>query len=257
MLANYHTHTVRCQHASGEDKAYVEAAIKSGMKILGFSDHCPWIYDDGHVSGTRMLPSQLDDYFASMDRLKREYKNDITIYAGFEAEYIPELIEKQYRLLDNYPVDYMILGQHFTGREPFAPYTGFPSDSEYELKKYVDTIIMGMDTGRYSYVAHPDLFNFTGDDDIYRKHMGRLCEYLKERNIPIEINMLGLLQGRHYPADKFFRIAAETGCDAIIGCDAHFPESLNDTENMEKCRMYAERFGLKLVDFLPNLGVKF
>lgn len=26
MKANYHTHTVRCKHARGEDKAYVEAA---------------------------------------------------------------------------------------------------------------------------------------------------------------------------------------------------------------------------------------
>ncbi len=44
MLANYHTHTERCYHASGEDKEYVEAAIKAGLKVLGFSDHCPWIF---------------------------------------------------------------------------------------------------------------------------------------------------------------------------------------------------------------------
>lgn len=40
MFANYHTHTSRCQHATGEEKAYVEQAIQNGMKILGFSDHC-------------------------------------------------------------------------------------------------------------------------------------------------------------------------------------------------------------------------
>lgn len=43
MKANYHTHTFRCKHADGEDKEYVEAAIKAGIKTLGFSDHCPWI----------------------------------------------------------------------------------------------------------------------------------------------------------------------------------------------------------------------
>lgn len=257
MLANYHTHTSRCQHASGEDREYVEAAIKHGMKVLGMSDHCPWIYDDGFVSGTRMLPSQLDDYFYSMENLRQEYKDDITIYIGFEAEYIPELMEAQDRLLAGYPVDYMILGQHFIEREPNTPYTGFPTDSEETLRRYVDSLITGVETKGYSYVAHPDLINFTGAEEIYRKHMGRLCIFLKERNMPVEINMLGLLQGRHYPSDKFFRIAAETGCTAIIGCDAHFPESLADTENMEKCRVYAERFGLKLVDFLPDLGVKF
>ena len=39
LIANYHTHTKRCHHACGEDREYVEAAIESGLKILGFSDH--------------------------------------------------------------------------------------------------------------------------------------------------------------------------------------------------------------------------
>ncbi|MBR1458649.1 MAG: histidinol phosphate phosphatase, partial [Oscillospiraceae bacterium] len=60
MLANYHTHTSRCKHASGEDRQYVENAIRNGMQVLGFSDHCPWVYPDGFVSGTRMMPSELD-----------------------------------------------------------------------------------------------------------------------------------------------------------------------------------------------------
>ena len=36
---NYHTHTTRCYHASGKDEEYVKAAIKAGIKELGFSDH--------------------------------------------------------------------------------------------------------------------------------------------------------------------------------------------------------------------------
>ena len=42
MFANYHTHTARCNHASGTEREYVEAAIKSGLKILGFADHTPY-----------------------------------------------------------------------------------------------------------------------------------------------------------------------------------------------------------------------
>ena len=36
MYANYHTHTKRCQHAVGEDREYVEAAIAAGIQVLGF-----------------------------------------------------------------------------------------------------------------------------------------------------------------------------------------------------------------------------
>ena len=35
----YHTHTYRCGHASGKDEEYVLAAIESGIKVLGFTDH--------------------------------------------------------------------------------------------------------------------------------------------------------------------------------------------------------------------------
>ena len=41
MFANYHTHTTRCNHAAGTDREYVEYAIRSGIKILGFADHTP------------------------------------------------------------------------------------------------------------------------------------------------------------------------------------------------------------------------
>ena len=48
MIANYHTHTYRCGHAVGEDRQYVETAIERGLKVLGFSDHVPMPFPDGH-----------------------------------------------------------------------------------------------------------------------------------------------------------------------------------------------------------------
>ena len=95
MFANYHTHTQRCGHAIGEDREYIEQAVKNGFGILGFSDHCPWVFPDDYVSDMRMSPQMVDDYFQSLTDLKKEYQNDIKIYIGFESEYIPELVEAQ------------------------------------------------------------------------------------------------------------------------------------------------------------------
>ena len=67
MFANYHTHTARCHHATGEDKAYVEAAIQNGFQVLGFSDHCPWIFSDGYVSPIRMTPDELAPAYGTME----------------------------------------------------------------------------------------------------------------------------------------------------------------------------------------------
>lgn len=247
MKANYHTHTFRCKHADGEDKEYVEAAIRAGIKTLGFSDHCPWVYEDDFVSTIRMLPSEVDEYCHSLETLRTEYKNDIRILIGFEAEYLPALIEKQDALLKDYPIDYMILGQHFLEHET-SPYAGTETQDEAILKKYVDTVIEGLDSGRYLYLAHPDLINYRGSLEIYTKHMRYLCQYLKDHNIPIEINMLGKYQGRHYPREEFLAIAGEVGNTAIIGVDAHTPRHLQNHHVYELCVELAQQYHLNLVE---------
>lgn len=254
MLANYHTHTSRCMHAVGADREYVENAIKAGFSVLGFSDHCPWDYNNAYRSSIRMASDMVDDYFSSLSDLKNEYANDITIYIGFEAEFIPELIPAQEALLKDYPLDYMIMGQHFFEHEMFGRYTGVPTDDPDMLKMYVDSIIAGMETGKYIYLAHPDLLSFTGDQQLCRSEFLRLCNAMKEKNIPIEINMLGLRNNRHYPRDQFFSIASEVGNTAIIGCDAHSPDMLCDTEGVRLCELFAERHGLTLTEFMPGLG---
>lgn len=226
MYANYHTHTKRCQHAVGEDREYVEAAIAAGIQVLGFSDHCPWVYKDDFVSGIRMKADQVEEYVDSMQRLRTEYRNDIRILIGFETEHMPDLIEAQDELLAPYPIDYMILVQHFLKQECDGVYTGAPTTDETTLQNYVDTVIAGLESGRYLYLAHPDLINYVGDAAIYERHMTRLCQYLKEHDRPIELNMLGAVDGRHYPSKRFLDIAGKVQNKAIIGIDAHSPEQI-------------------------------
>ena len=38
MIANYHTHTTRCNHAYGTEREYVENAVSRGLKIFGFAE---------------------------------------------------------------------------------------------------------------------------------------------------------------------------------------------------------------------------
>ena len=74
IFANYHTHTWRCNHAQGTEREYIETAIRAGMRILGFADHTPYPFPEGHVSGFRMRLNQLDDYCKTLTDLKREYQ---------------------------------------------------------------------------------------------------------------------------------------------------------------------------------------
>ena len=69
--ANFHTHTMRCHHAVGEDREYVERAIEAGFQVLGFSDHVPIPYRDGYVSRIRMTLTEAEDYVDSILKLKK------------------------------------------------------------------------------------------------------------------------------------------------------------------------------------------
>ncbi|MBQ2819009.1 MAG: histidinol-phosphatase [Clostridia bacterium] len=248
MIANYHTHTFRCNHASGTEEEYVRNAIDRGIKVLGFSDHSPYIFEGDHYSYFRMRPELLEDYVSSVLALREKYKYEIEIHLGVEIEYYPKYLPETLKMLREYPIEYLILGQHFVGNEIGEPYCGRASDSEELLERYVDQCIEALRTGMFTYLAHPDLLLFVGDDDIYCKHMQRLCAAAKELDMPLELNLLGLKDGRNYPNELFWEIAAAEGCKAILGCDAHSPEALSDIIVEKKARALAEKVGIEIID---------
>ena len=248
MIANYHTHTFRCNHASGTEEEYVRNAIDRGIKVLGFSDHSPYIFEGDHYSYFRMRPELLEDYVSSVLALREKYKYEIEIHLGVEIEYYPKYLSETLKMLREYPIEYLILGQHFVGNEIGEPYCGRASDSEELLERYVDQCIEALRTGMFTYLAHPDLLFFVGDDDVYRRHMQRLCVAAKELDIPLELNLLGLKDGRNYPNELFWKIAAAEGCKAILGCDAHNPEALSDIIVEKQARALAEKVGIEIID---------
>ncbi len=248
LRANFHTHTYRCQHAYGTEEEFVLAAIEMGIKQLGFSDHIPCPFTDGFVSRIRMRMSEASDYVESIRALGRKYKGRIQIYVGFEAEYIPEFYESQMAMFRLLECDYLIMGQHFLESERTGPYMGQPTDDEKRIRAYVDLIIEGMETGSYRCLAHPDLMNYQGLDSVYEWEMTRLCQRMKELNIPLELNILGMGTGRHYPAGRFWKLAGAVGNDVIMGLDAHSISHLQDVESYRKCLGLAEKYNLHLIN---------
>ncbi len=254
---NLHTHTGRCHHAVGEDREYIEAAIRAGYTEIGFSDHAPMIFpaSSGYISHFRMLPSDYEDYVKSILALKEEYASDIRIYLGLETEYYPELFEKNLAFYCQYPIDYLIQGQHFIGNEYDlgSHYAGMPTDNESFLRRHVRQTIEGMETGSFTYVAHPDLAYFTGDKETYRFEVGKLCAHAKDLGIPLELNLLGFKEGRNYPNPLFWEVARRIGNDVVIGLDAHSPAVYEDTVTRAKLEKWAKKMKLKVLTEMPTL----
>lgn len=248
MIANYHTHTWRCNHATGNERQYVENALKAGLEILGFADHTPYPFPDGYQSSFRMMPEQLKGYVDTVLALRAEYAGKIEIPLGLETEYYPKHFGQLLDLLREQPMDYMILGQHFVGNEYDAPYNGLASRDESLLKQYVFQSCDAMNTGLFTYFAHPDLIHFTGEEKEFRRQMRTICLEAKSCGIPLEFNLLGLAGGRHYPTRAFWELVAEEGCDVILGRDAHSPEALLDHKTEQRALEILKPLGITPVE---------
>ena len=190
---------------------------------------------------------ELEGYVDSVLSLKKEYKNDIEIYCGLEMEYFEAYFDKTMCELEKYPIDYFILGQHFYEQEEGWHSPKRPWGDEEHLANYVEHLMTGLATEKFFYVAHPDIMCFTGEKEIYRKHMLPLVQELKRRDMPIEVNMNGFRDNLHYPTPAFIDLGVECGCDFIIGMDAHNPKLLHAWEDYELCKKLVTSRGGKLI----------
>lgn len=92
---------------------YVEAAIAEGFEVIGFSDHSPYLFEHGYVSGIRMDMCELEGYVRTVEELKREYRKDIEIYVALEMEYFPPLFDRTMEEIRQYPLGLYAAGTAF------------------------------------------------------------------------------------------------------------------------------------------------
>lgn len=246
MDYNYHTHTFRCSHAIGTEEEYICSAINSGIKYMGFSEHAPFAFDDGHESGHRVPMSQAEDYFKTLYALREKYKDKIEIKIGFEMEYYPLYFKKMLNTALDFGAEYLILGQHFLYNE-YPDGKGVRSENPDDLREYVSCVTAAVKTGYFTYVAHPDMFFFGGDNEVYEKEMRKICIASKEFNVPLEINFLGIRDNRNYPDKRFWKIAGEVKCPVTFGFDAHDSLAAGDINSLKKAESLVKEFELNYI----------
>lgn len=235
----YHTHTSRCGHATGEDEEYVLKAIEAGFKRLGISDH---IFLPG-ISQRRVRGDYdfLNHYLETFNKLRDKYIDKIEIKIGFEAEYLPSFLSYYQELLSSRKIDYLILGQHYhevDGRLMlFTP------------SEYAEDIVNALDTGLFTYVAHPDLFLLADDrwNDSNIEVSRKILKACETHHIPIEINVCGIRANRPYPSRDFFKLSKEYDLEYVIGVDTHAPEHFL-SEDIAKALQLADDLDIKIKD---------
>lgn len=248
MEYNYHTHTHRCGHASGTEEEYIKRAIENGIKYMGFSDHVPLRFSDGTESGHRIPVSEAESYCSEIKELGEKYKNEIDIKVGFEMEYYPDYFDETLERVIEYGADYLILGQHYMDSENVVPKHVFAENNDVEdLRKYVSVVVSAMRKKVYTYIAHPDGFNFVGDVCVYQNEIRKMCIASRELDVPLEINFLGIRDNRNYPNNAFWQIAGEEKCPVVFGFDSHDIPSAFDGESLAVAKKMVEKYDLNYI----------
>ena len=250
MRVNYHTHTCRCGHAIGSEEEYVQAAIAGGVEILGISEHSTYLMYPGATGKPHLSKDALPLYVSAVKEAAKRHKNEIEVHVGIEAEYYPETFPEFCSIMQDQGVEYLLLGQHFLD-SPLGQRTRNDIWEPEILTHYCDQIIEGMQTGAFTYVAHPDCILFLGDRKLLKAQLRRICREAKSCDLPLEINLLGIHKNKHYPCKEFFELLAEEGNTVILGADAHQPERFLNFDAEKKAHMLIKEYGLKLVETTP------
>ncbi|MEG0264789.1 MAG: histidinol-phosphatase [Erysipelotrichaceae bacterium] len=249
---NYHTHTYRCGHATGEDEQYIKAAIMAGFKTIGMSDHMGYPQKD--VPSDRMSYEMIGEYLNSMYLLKEKYKDQINILVGFEIEWYDNC--RNYLIDMRKQCDYMIIGQHCKYVDGYG-YDYLCNDEDVSM--YATQIETAFASGLISILAHPDYFMLGRRDfnDACVEASKRIAQASLTYDIPLEVNLKGMKKsnlfyddGQHppYPNRKFWEIVSSYGCKVVYGFDAHCPADLLESSRIKVANKILEGLELNYVD---------
>ena len=255
QFVNLHTHSYYCGHGEGELSEYAYKAEKEGLKVLGFSEHCP--VKENRWRESRMDYSQFSNYIKDVIKLKNDYSGKLKILLGAECDW--DLKNQYYSyykdyLLSELGFDYLIIGSHCIniGGEDLMVYK--QSQSKLILHKYTDNLISAMQSGLFIIAAHPDLFANTYR--IWDKEAiacsRAILECAEENGTCLEINGNGLRKEmietpkglrRPYPLEEFWELSKNYDIKVSTSSDAHKPE---DVAKLQAGFEFAKNLNLNL-----------
>lgn len=248
MTYNYHTHTYRCHHASGGIEEYIKRAVSCGITHMGFSDHAPYICTNGAESTFRVPVAEVGEYFSEISDLREKYKEKIDIKIGFEMEFFPKHFEKMLNNMIGYGAEYLILGPHYIEEEHSGKGHSIKETNDVKyLQEYSNCIVGGIKSGVFTYIAHPDMINFTGNVEIFKREIRKICVASREFNIPLEINFLGIRNNRNYPNEIFWEIAGEEKSPVTFGFDSHEVMDAYDGISLVRAMEIVKKYKLKYI----------
>lgn len=260
MKFDLHTHHDRCGHAEGGIRDYIEAALATGLDVIGISDHSPYFAEreDHPWPGIAMAKSEFDNYVNEVLRLKEEYKGRIEVLLGVESDFFPEDAKTYRRIYDQYPFDYIIGSVHKTDGVSIFNKKRWRGLSEAEKVRQKETyyglIRQSAQSGMFQVLGHIDAMKgyYPEFSRIQTEAVEQTIKTIGECGMAIEVNTSGKTKdcGGWYPSDDILELALHYGVRITFGSDAHVPGRVGD--EFEQVRRRLKDIGFKEWVFFRN-----
>jgi histidinol-phosphatase (PHP family) len=255
-MKDYHNHTFRCNHATGDVEDYCRVALERNITVLGISDHTP-LPDDKWLF-RRMKHETLDDYVFAIKKARVRYP-ELTLLASMECDYLAEY-ELFFReeLLGRHGLQYLIGAVHwYPTKDGWVEVPDGNCERDH-IVAYTKQYLRAMNNRDFLFMAHPDIFGcFYPSWDVETETCSKeILAAARDLNVVLELNSHGLRKSKiktdkgecnKYPILQFWEMVPDYDVQVVINSDAHHPEHIG--VGTDKCYEIARQLNLKIVDF--------
>lgn len=248
IKANYHTHTTWCDGKDSPRKM-IQAAIARGFEAIGFSSHAMLPESD---TDWVLTPEKAPRYLKEIRALGEEFKDQIRVLCGVEADYVPGGANPDRSTYAAIFPDYIIGSVHFVlapdgvrvpvDHAPELLADGirehFAGSAEAFVRAYYQQVRDMVEKFDFEIVGHLDLvrkFNakhpyFDEKADWYREEIGKTAAAVAKSGKIAEVNTGAIGRGwldDVYPSEEFRGMLREKGVKFILSSDAHAADAID------------------------------
>lgn len=252
ITTNYHTHSTFCDGKNTPEEIVREAEAQ-GIAVLGFSSHTMYPF----TTRWHLNPGKYEEYFSTIEKLKKEYRDSMEILCGIEAEYFSGVTVPDKALYAAFKPDYIIGSVHYIFPEKSGALPAFfaVDGGDRELREGIQKHFKGnakkavqtyfaferdmIRNCNFDIIGHPDLVRkkngalrfFDETESWYRRELKETAKVIAQSGKVAEINTGGMSRAgmtSPYPSADFLRLLRTYDVPLMLNSDSHEVKTLTD-----------------------------
>ena len=261
----FHIHNNCCHHSSNTLDNIVHYSLSHGYKKLYFTEHC-YCNVDCVLQKRRPTTNEIKNLKSLINIYNKKYAKKLHIYFGYEIEFNKQNQWYYEQLVRDPYADFLIFGNHFYG-DIFKMEYPFPlvmncTKNINNLLEYKMNQIAAMESGLFSWIAHPDIFlNSYKKWDKKAQELSTCIIQCAKRNKSIlgfNVNFPSPFNSKkkwHYPVKQFWNLVSKTNVKVLIESDSHDIHTIKQNW-LNNAYKLALSYGLKN-NLIQNIELKY